>query len=193
MDEIYDDDIDNDNAYLALLEAKILNSPDTEEISNALHRMLLKLIERQQNQFELHGNPLCAWIAYLHARQADVAIPAWVQEYLDRCARGMWELLEQSISGKKIDHAMVAKAIDFAGQRGKGTAFTAYGSPRWMFLAELVILHMRKGAQETYAFKEVAKRNSTSESTVRRAWQRYQADYPERVKERLSSTKHPIS
>ncbi len=183
----------DNNAISALLEAARFSKPDTKEISESQRQSLLDLIEHQQNQFERNGNPLCAWLAYLHAREADVAIPAWVLKYLDRCASGMWELWQQSMSGKTIDHAMVAKVIDFAGQRGKGNAFSAYGSPKWMFLAETVGFYMRQGDQETYAIEDVAKKYGASGPTVRRAWKRYQAEYPERVIELLSPTKHPIS
>ncbi len=64
----------DNNAILALFEAARFSKPDTKEISESQRQSLLDLIEHQQNQFERNGNPLCAWLAYLHARGADVAI-----------------------------------------------------------------------------------------------------------------------
>ncbi len=184
---------ETDNDFLFAI-AELARPSSTDAINSEQKRqLLLDLIDHQQKQFERNGNPLCAWLAYLHAREADVAIPAWVLKYLDRCASGMWELWQQSMSGKTIDHAMVAKVIGVAGQRGKSNAFSAYGSPKWMFLAETVGLYMRQGDDETYAIEDVAKKNGAATSTVRRAWKRYRAEYPERVNELLSSTKHPIS
>ena len=131
--------------HAALLEAGRIPNSDTGELDENTRQSLLILIEHQRGLFERNGNPLCAWLAYLHAREADVAIPPWVLEYLDRCASGIWELWHDSLSGKKIDHAMIAKALDVVGKRGKGNAFSAYGSPTWMFLAEMVGLYMREG------------------------------------------------
>ena len=112
---------------------------------------------------------------------------------MDRCASGIWELWHDSLSGKKIDHAMIAKALDVVGKRGKGNAFSAYGSPIWMFLADMVGLYMREGDKESFAIEDVAKRYDSTKSTVRRAWKRFQAEYPELVNEIMSFTKTPIS
>ena len=184
---------ETDNDFLFAI-AELARPSSTDAIKSEQKRQfLLDLIDHQQKQFERNGNPLCAWLAYLHAREADAAIPAWVLEYLDRCASGMWLLWNQARGGKNIDNTMVAKVIDVAGQRGTGNAFSTFASAKWMFLAETVGDYIRQGDAETYAIEDVAKKNSVSVSTVRRAWKRYQAEYPERVNEILSSTEPPIS
>jgi hypothetical protein len=62
---------ETDNPVLAaLLEAARFSQPDTENLSEDKRQVLLELIEHQRNEFERHGNPLCAWLAYLHARDA---------------------------------------------------------------------------------------------------------------------------
>ena len=180
-------------AHAALFEAARFSTPETEEISESKRQSLQDLIEHQRNLSERDGNPLCAWFAYLHAREAGVAIPGWVVEYLDRCASEIWTLWQESMSGEAIDHTMVAKALDVVGERGEGNAFSKYGDANWMYLAERVGFYMRQGDDETYAIEDVAKRHGSTKSTVRRAWKKYKAEYPERVDEILSFTNPPIS
>ena len=150
------------------------------------------LIEHNREQYERDHNPLCAWFAYLAARESGITPPAWTLRCLDEAARGIWELWQHAESGRKIGPTDIAKAVKLGGSRGKGNAFSNYGSG-WMLFAETVAFYMRQGDQETYAIESVANDFLVSVSTVRREWKRFQAEYPERVIELLSSTKHPIS
>ncbi len=150
-----------------------------------------QLFERLRQESEQNRNPLCAWFAYLAARKNGRTPPAWTLRYLDEVASGMWELYERVEFGWKISHKDIAKAVKLVGTRGKGNAFSSFDT-MWMYLAEKVGFNISQGDKETYAIEDVAKRFGANKSTIRRYWKRYQAEYPERVSELLSSTKRPI-
>ena len=164
------------------------------EMSESKRQTYLHMLEYHRDRFERDGNPLSVWLGYLNARNAGVDIPDWILEYLDWCARGMFWLWQESLSGEKIDHTMVAKALDVVGQPGEGNAFSKYDDGHWMILAEKVGIYIWKGETKEYlAIDRVAEKFNVSVSTVQRAWKKYQTKYPERVNEILGFTNPPIS
>ena len=145
-------------------------------------------------KYEKDRNPLYAWVAYNGARENGTPVPAWVLEYLDEAAEEICVLADcGGLMRRKISHTDIAKAIKLAGTQGKGNPFSSYKNDFWMAISKTVVSNLLQGDKETYAIEAAAKQGGVSVSTVRRAWKRYQAEFPERVLEILSSTKHPIS
>ncbi len=147
------------------------------------------IIETERERYENEENIFSAWYAYLVARQSGAAVPDWILEALDEISVRLFGLYLNSTHDRKITNADIAKAVKLSGSQGRGNAFTRYGSPDWWLMADVVGLYMGQGDGETYAIEEVARQNRVSESTVRRAWQRYKAVRPKRVAKIVSSAK----
>jgi len=83
--------------------------PDAAQVELAFWR---RLAEQQPD------NPLFAWHARRLAREAGLPVPAWVEEYLDKAAAGIFEALP---SGCRTT-GWLPDALGFTGARGGGAS-----------------------------------------------------------------------
>ena len=114
------------------------------------------IIDTERERYEHEGNIYSAWYAYLVARQTGAAIPGWILEAFDDVSVRLFGLYLDSTHGHKISNAAIAEAVKLSGSRGRGNAFTKYGTPDWWLMADVVGLYMGQGDKQTYAIEAVA-------------------------------------
>lgn len=132
------------------------------------------MLEWARVEFERTRNPLCAWEAIGWAREARVAIPEWVNDYLYTVADHVFDLCKHP---RKVRAGLLMKALGF-GQAGRGRKLDAFDAlvPRWSELAGA--LRIRREAGESYAAarEAVALSHGVSESVIDRACTRARRD-----------------
>ena len=135
-------------------------------------------IELHRQLYEGGGNPLQAWSALLYARALGEQPPAWVMEYLAGCAAAFHNLQHASSEGKKIKPNDIAHAVGMV-SKGAGTVFPNQDDFDGIMMAVQVQDCIDNGLQQAYTIANVAEDWGITKSTVRRAWKRTQARYPE--------------
>ena len=143
------------------------------------HVIAQREIEVAHDAYERDGNPLHVWSAYCEARESGQPLPEWVMTYLDRCAMALMDLVSASAHGKSVTTPSTAIAEAFEmkrpGQGGRGSVFSKFTNRTWIFYGGMVAYYMRQGDKETYAIKDVARKNDVSVATVGRAYQKFKA------------------
>jgi hypothetical protein len=152
-----------------------------------------------RERFERTGNPMYAVQAYVGARFIGDPPPAWALKFVDLALMHFW------LSYLEFDHGLrpnepdeaLCKAfkIKTGGKTGQGTVWSlAKGSKnnaRWRSLGvsvALILVNWTRDGRPTpmdSVFEEVIRRSlkPVSRSTVRRAWERYQREYPDAIAE----------
>jgi hypothetical protein len=134
-----------------------------------------------EDAYQLTHNPLFAWEAYRCHRKLGGPIPAWILDYLDRLAGGMLQAHAQSRGA--LSARGLAELLTETGSKGRGGVariFEQYARfQRDCELADRVERLIEGGCRRPEAWRLVANptpghpRSGFSESTVRRAWERY--------------------
>ena len=143
-----------------------------------------------KHHWESTGNPLSVWRAYSDSRNAGLAVPEWVYEYLDRVSMNLWHLsVADGISPlqtkRQVDRA-IAKALEMKtkGKTGGKNVFSTFHDED-MVLATEVYLYVMDGHKPGQACEHVSKdhKGKPSTSTVKRAWKKYRSIFfPEKSK-----------
>ncbi len=140
-------------------------------------------IAHAREKYEKSGNPVYVWQAYLETRRAGLGLADWILEYLDSVSSEISSLARKVGRGQQPTDVWggVAEALKFKkpGRTGRGNVFTDFFDNIWIFLGHTVAFYMNQGDKEIYAIEDVAKKNGVSTSTVRRAWKRYQQEFPD--------------
>jgi hypothetical protein len=179
------DPVDRDNVDLELLRPYIHEDDITRAVNSYIRaggrelrgvRIYQESLEHLGVEYEKNRNPLYAWTAYRAAREIGCPVPDWALEYLEEAAEEICILRHRR---GRVSHTDIAKAVKLAGTPGKKNAFSSYRNTKWRRHAKTVESNIVQGDKETYAIEGAAKQWGVSESTVRRAWKRYQINNPE--------------
>jgi hypothetical protein len=113
------------------------------------------------------------WAAYCLARVVKTPPPEWVLKYLDRCARGILAISNDSTkTGGKGRANEIMGVLDL-----RGSDLTGYHA-KWMAYGMNVRRLMQQDDKEDFAIDTVSKAMGVSYSTVRRGWLLYDKTFP---------------
>jgi hypothetical protein len=99
--------------------------PDRDDGVDRGHRLTRAIRAAQWQDPSVGDNPLTAWSEWIYCREHDLEPPDWLCQYLDACAKRLYEELYRIRTTKKgttkeqRDRA-VARAFGFS-RRGRGT------------------------------------------------------------------------
>jgi hypothetical protein len=161
-----------------------------------------RAIDAAERQYRETRNPVFAWDSFARSRADRLAIPEWVLAYFDGAARQLGSLVEKAQASETISGPAdkIAAALGMT-SKGAGTVFSRFSDVfldwEWAAIGEEVAAYVRDGDKETIAIENVVKDHARirmaalrrgyfvgepdpSQSTITRAWKRYQNSFPER-------------
>jgi len=152
-------------------------------------------LPRCEHAFTRTGNPWHAWSALAIARASDVAVPAWVLEYLEDAAWSLTDLaarlqVERRSGSRQRDPGRlgraVLRALGLSTGRGHITALTSIDRFRTSLIVWRMADHIAQGDKRTIAADEVAGACGVSRSHVLRCWRSRTQCFPETRSPRLA-------
>ena len=140
--------------------------------------------------YRLRKNPIYAWMALKEARRHDLPVPAFVFEYLDRCAEELLDLVfnvelrsdhvgkisktalnPDRPSGKQLD-ALIARALGLK-RDGRGSVFAEFCDTDWIDVGRWVEEEEANHGKMEAAYASAARAFNISEATARSYFERY--------------------
>lgn len=140
-----------------------------DEPRSLADKLIDDMIAARQRLYETQGDPLRVWEAFLCARLAGRAIPAWVLEYLDRAGRALNELSRTEPPWDQLPRG-VLRALEIT-RPGRGTIFSRrddaeLDTERARYVAALIA----DGVTRSRAIEVTAEHLNSSRSEVERAY-----------------------
>jgi hypothetical protein len=157
----------------------------------------------RHERFLASGNPMHPSHAYLEARSTGEPVPDWVMAYLDEAFRDFWSSFQGYLDRKRPNEpekalAKAFKISDRNGRKtGRGTIWTEFSDTDWIAIGADVMFLARRYLKKGRAFNETALLEDALERfnadrspeearalpTARRAWSRYQREFPDNAAE----------
>jgi len=132
-------------------------------------------LQLKRHKYLSTGNPITAWEYFKACREQGEPIPEEVLRYFDTVADGILKVAADPPEPKKRPERL-AKALGMLKKtRGAGSCFDAYKNrlKGFRIAKQTEALLEAEDAGEDWTFKQVAKENALSKSTVMRRYKGY--------------------
>jgi hypothetical protein len=135
---------------------------------------------RPRRHGKMIGDPISPWFAFAECKAAGIPIPQWVLDHLAEVASAVIRFVQHpSETDLKNFESSITEIFGFktSGKTGRGNVVSRYMDNTDLMLAIKVKWKIESGSQQKYAIEDVANEHKKSESTVRRAWKKYERQY----------------